>query len=161
MIFSERGEHGRKNPRGLSRAVGSSALRQEFHCGICVSRKNVAFAALAVNGLMTHLHGTIAGPARSGPFLPKKRMRALTLTSPLDYGKDDAAIANNLLCRFYLSGTACCSSKHDRNLSRFTGTRACAPRGAALRYCTGQDMDCPSSLAARKANMGRAEIPAP
>ena len=36
---------------------GALALRQEFHCRICVIRKNVTLAALAVNGVMTHLHG--------------------------------------------------------------------------------------------------------
>jgi hypothetical protein len=48
-----------------------------------------------------------------------------------------------------LFGIACCSSKHDCNFSRFTGTRACAPFGAALKYCTGQETDCSSSCAAR------------
>jgi hypothetical protein len=48
-----------------------------------------------------------------------------------------------------LFGIACCSSKHDCNFSRFTGTRACAPFGAARKYCTGQETDCSSSCAAR------------
>ena len=64
VIFSERGERGRKNPRGLFRAVRSSALRREFQCRICVSRKNVALAAIGVSGIMTHLHGATAGLAR-------------------------------------------------------------------------------------------------
>lgn len=46
-------------------------------------------------------------------------------------------------------GIPCCSSKHDFNFSRFTGIRACAPRGAARRYCTGHETDCRSSCPAR------------
>ena len=47
------------------------------------------------------------------------------------------------------SGTPCCSSKHDSKLFRSTGTRGCAPFGAALRYCTGHAIGWSSSRAAR------------
>jgi len=52
------------------------------------------------------------------------------------------------------SGTPCCSSKHDSKLFRSTGTRGCAPFGAALRYCTGHAIGCSSSRAARNGQYG-------
>ena len=52
------------------------------------------------------------------------------------------------------SGTPCCSSKHDSKLFKSTGTRGCAPFGAALRYCTGHAIGCSSSRAARNGQYG-------
>jgi hypothetical protein len=36
------------------------------------------------------------------------------------------------------------SERHDSRFFRSTGTRACVPSGAALRYCTGHEVGCPS-----------------
>src|SRR5436190_21797018 len=57
---------------------------------------------------------------------------------------DDAPSLHRSITRLtmepHCSGTPCCSSKHDSKLFRSTGTRGCAPFGAALRYCTGHAM---------------------
>jgi len=59
-----------------------------------------------------------------------------------------------LPARFRRSGTPCCSSKHDSKVFRSTGTRGCAPFGAALRYCTGHAIGWSSSRAARNGQYG-------
>src|ERR1700730_4142658 len=51
-------------------------------------------------------------------------------------------------------GIACCSSKQDSRFLRSTGTRACEFSGAALRYWTGHEIDCPNSRAARNGQYG-------
>src|SRR5439155_20610038 len=71
---------------------------------------------------------------------------------------EDFSVSSSLtsLCFLTLrrSGTPCCSSKHDSKLFKSTGTRGCAPFGAALRYCTGHAIGCSSSRAARNGQYG-------
>jgi hypothetical protein len=52
------------------------------------------------------------------------------------------------------SGMVCCSSKLDSRFLRSIGARACEPSGAALKYCTGHEIACPSSRAARNGQYG-------